>query len=72
MFNPIHNSNCDGEFCRAENGEVRVWPVNVDRNAILCKDCFENERLWKIDCELTPPEEIPDWDSLKIYLIDPG
>lgn len=70
----MSNPNCDGAWCKRDDGEVRVLPYGGDGNLILCFSCyahemqFRRERNQKLapDCQF----ETPEWKDLKVYDID--
>lgn len=71
----MKNNYCDGGTnpeC-SNNPEVRILPTGGESNAILCKCHYEvemrfrrerNRELGK-DCQFA----LPQWNSLKIYLV---
>lgn len=55
----VQNPNCDGGCCKSEAGEVRRFPIGGESCALLCKDCWENEKTY--DAKAT------DWEDLYVY-----
>lgn len=43
----IHNNMCDGNHCREEHGEVRVYPLGAGGNLILCQACWAHENRYR-------------------------
>lgn len=67
----IQNPMCDGAHCRHESGEVRVYPLGGDGNAILCLACFAHENRYRYERgrETQRPEDWPqvNWSTAKVY-----
>ncbi len=67
----IHNPNCDGDRCRAEVGEVRVYPLGGSGNLILCIVCWAHENRYRFERgrETGAPENWPqeNWFAAKVY-----
>jgi hypothetical protein len=67
----MKNPNCDGEHCIKQRGEVRVLPTGGDSSAILCRECYWREMMFRHvrneklsdDCKFS----IPTWESLRVY-----
>jgi hypothetical protein len=67
----MHNPNCDGSHCRAEIGEVRLYPLGEGANLILCSACWAHENTYRITrgretgtSEKWPPLK---WSTAKVY-----
>lgn len=64
----MKNQNCDGGFCKKEEGEVRVLPSG-DGNLFLCRACFDNEMKFRRDQNRTVRmviHPIVKWKDLKL------
>lgn len=70
----MKNYNCDNDYCKYANGEIRVLPIGGDSNALLCKACYEHEILFRRDLNEDLGDsfkfKLPAWEDLKIY--EPG
>lgn len=65
------NPNCDGGHCRADTGEVRVYPLGGGANLILCRACVAHENAYRAERgrDTGRPADWPvlQWDELAIY-----
>lgn len=70
MKTQIENQNCDGSGPHSA-GEVRTLPTGGDSNAILCRQCFNHEKLFRASRNTELGEaarfDLPVWEDLKIY-----
>ncbi|MPZ19545.1 MAG: hypothetical protein GEV06_16735 [Luteitalea sp.] len=66
-----HNPNCDGDHCRVETGEVRVYPLGAGGNLILCIACFAHENRYHYNRghETGRPDDWPhvNWNTAEKY-----
>lgn len=67
----MKNPNCDNDKCKFSRGEVRVLPTGGEGNAILCRECYRHEMVYRAERnkELGKENqfEIPTWNDLKVY-----
>lgn len=67
----LHNPDCDGANCRAESGEVRVYPLGAGGNLILCRACWAHENRYRYERgrETSRPDDWPQlsWEKAEVY-----
>lgn len=64
------NSMCDGNNCRYEHGEVRLYPLGGNGNLILCYYCWEHENSFRyLQGKRYDPKNWPqhNWSNGEIY-----
>jgi hypothetical protein len=64
------NPMCDGNHCRYEHGEVRVYPLGAGGNLILCYYCVEMENAFRYQQgKRYDPKDWPqhNWSDCKVY-----
>lgn len=67
----FHVPGCDGGTCRSnETQELRVLLVGGDGNAILCRNCYEEELHFRREHK-GDPMPTPAWEDLKVYTAEP-
>jgi hypothetical protein len=70
----VQASYCEGAYCCAPEGEVRVYPMLFNARSarvILCRPCWEQENCYRHQRgkDLGCPEHWPtrDWDKAQCY-----
>jgi hypothetical protein len=46
-MNTSKNWNCDGDHCRDEKSQIRVYPLGSGGNLLLCPACFAHENAYR-------------------------
>lgn len=71
MNNRNKNWNCDNDYCREQNGEIRRLPTGGNSAALLCHACYEHEIRWRVrrnkELEKSARFDLPAWEALEIY-----
>lgn len=66
-----HNPKCDSDNCRSEIGEVRLYPMGGEGNAILCHACWAHENIFRFNRgnETGEPQNWPqhNWHAAEMY-----
>jgi hypothetical protein len=66
----VKNPNCDSVHCTQVYGEVRLLPIGGGGNAILCRECFRHERMYRRQRNQdlgVEAFELPEWETLTPY-----
>jgi hypothetical protein len=61
------NPECCGSHCRAEHGEVRVYPLGGGGNLILCRSCWSHENAYRADRGGPPNWPLIPWSLARVY-----